>query len=125
MLQDTGPIADAATMPVEPTVSALIQAWATKRGCKAPHLIVAHTHGHDDHMDGDAQFTSRPDTTIVDATVEGVTQFYGFTQWPTQAPVSYDLGKRSLQVFAVSVAAVGVAWVACLTLSMFSSDSWS
>jgi hypothetical protein len=37
------------------------------------------THGHLDHVEGDAQFAGRPATTVVDRELEAVREFFGFT----------------------------------------------
>ena len=60
-------------------------------------LVVAHTHGHGDHVDGDEQFADRPDTTIVAKDPESVARFFGFSRWP-ERPSPSTLGGRVLEV---------------------------
>jgi hydroxyacylglutathione hydrolase len=98
MLIDTGATADADTFPLRATVDGLIDEWLL---CN-PHgrnyeLVVAHTHGHGDHVAGDPQFADRAATTTVGKTVEAVQSFFGFTSWPDQV-VTYDLGGRVLEI---------------------------
>ncbi|MEV0912916.1 MBL fold metallo-hydrolase [Streptomyces sp. NPDC049967] len=64
-------------------------------------LIVAHTHGHGDHVAGDTQFAGCPATTIVGREPEAVQAFFGFEQWPT-GTVGSDLGGRVLELIAAT-----------------------
>lgn len=82
------------------TVDRLIERWQKARGRGPIHLVVLHSHGHSDHVAGDAQFADRPQTTLVKAGAESVKQFFGFRQWPEQV-VSYDLGGRVLDVVPI------------------------
>jgi hydroxyacylglutathione hydrolase len=97
LLLDTGATADPAAFPVRATVDDLIAAWLAKFPRQQYELVVAHTHGHGDHVAGDAQFTGRADTTVVDRQPESVQQFFGFTNWPDQV-VQFDLGGRVLDI---------------------------
>ncbi len=65
LLLDTGAVADAARCPVRETVDGLVQAWLAAHPRSSYGLVVAHTHGHGDHVGGDAQFDGRPDTAVV------------------------------------------------------------
>ena len=60
-------------------------------------LVVMHTHGHGDHVGGDAVFADRPDTIIVGHAAEDVAAFFGITDWP-EGTGSLDLGGRSVEV---------------------------
>jgi hydroxyacylglutathione hydrolase len=97
VLFDTGPSADPAEIPLRRTVDELIDAWLAEHPRDGYELIVAHTHGHHDHRDGDPQFADRPRTTIVGHISGEVRGFYGFSEWPGQI-VSLDLGGRVLEV---------------------------
>jgi glyoxylase-like metal-dependent hydrolase (beta-lactamase superfamily II) len=97
VLFDTGPSADPATIPLRRTVDELVDAWLAEHPRDGYELVVAHTHGHHDHRDGDPQFAGRPRTTIVGHTTEEVRGFYGFSEWPGQT-VSLDLGGRVLEL---------------------------
>jgi hydroxyacylglutathione hydrolase len=93
LLLDTGATADPAQFPLRETVDGLIADWLGRHPRERYELIVAHTHGHGDHVAGDAQFADRPDTTVVDREVAAVQEFFGFTDWPAQI-VGLDLGGR-------------------------------
>jgi len=68
----------------------------------AYELIVAHTHLHKDHFEGDAQFEGRPHIpTIVGKSREETVQFYGFQIWPHDNSITYNSGGgRALSVLA-------------------------
>ncbi|WP_433023022.1 MBL fold metallo-hydrolase [Kribbella sp. CA-294648] len=58
-------------------------------------LVVAHTHGHRDHVGGDGQFD-----TVVGKSAEEVAQYFGITGWPEQI-VQFDLGDRVLDLIPI------------------------
>ena len=97
VLFDTGPSADPAKIPLRRAVDELVDAWLAEHPRDDYELIVAHTHGHHDHRDGDPQFADRPRVTVVGHTVEEVCRFYGFSEWPGQV-VRFDLGGRVLEL---------------------------
>ena len=63
-------------------------------------LVVAHSHGHGDHVAGDAAFAGRPHTTVVGRDVAAVRAYFGMTDWPRQV-VPFDLGGRIVDVFGI------------------------
>jgi glyoxylase-like metal-dependent hydrolase (beta-lactamase superfamily II) len=97
LLLDTGATADPGLFPLRETVDGLIAGWLGRHPRERYELVVAHTHGHGDHVAGDGQFASRADTTVVSREVEAVQQFFGFTGWPAQV-VRFDLGGRVLEI---------------------------
>jgi hydroxyacylglutathione hydrolase len=97
LLLDTGATADPAQFPLRDTVDRLIAQWLTRHPREDYQLVVAHTHGHGDHVAGDPQFTGRPATTVIGREPEEVQRFFGFTSWPGQI-VPFDLGGRVLEV---------------------------
>lgn len=97
VLFDTGPSADQATIPLRRIVDELVDDWLSEHPREDYELVVAHTHGHHDHRDGDPQFADRPRATVVGHTVEDVRSFYGFSEWPAQI-VTLDLGGRVLEL---------------------------
>lgn len=97
LLLDTGATADPAYFPLRRTVDELIDRWLADNPRESYGLTIAHTHGHDDHVAGDGQFTDRPDTVVVGKSLEDVTGFYGFGSWPDGA-ATIDLGGRVVDV---------------------------
>ncbi|MDR0182047.1 MBL fold metallo-hydrolase [Lysobacter arvi] len=93
LLIDSGAIADPARMPLAATVMSLLPDDATG---KLP-LIVAHTHSHRDHREGDAQFAGLPDVEIVPSDADGVRRHFGFAAWP-DGVARIDLGGRVIDV---------------------------
>jgi glyoxylase-like metal-dependent hydrolase (beta-lactamase superfamily II) len=100
ILLDTGATRDPAVFPLRSTVDRLIADWLDANPREGYELVVAHTHGHGDHVAGDGQFAGRPLTTVVSPDVEAVRQFYGFTDWPGEV-VTLDLGGRVLEVTGI------------------------
>ncbi len=96
LLQDTG----AGETNVAEIVNQTIAEWCRRNGRQSIPLIVAHSHGHDDHTSGDKQFIGKPNVTVVPLSVEGTAQAYGIRRWPTD-PGSIDLGGRVLDVIAI------------------------
>lgn len=97
LLLDTGATRDPAKFPLRQTIDGLIEQWLAANPRDSYGLVVAHTHGHGDHVAGDAQFTGRPNTIVVGRPLEDVQSFFGFNSWPDQV-VELDLGGRVLQV---------------------------
>ena len=91
VLFDTGASKKTAGNPLRETVDGIVEAWLAEHPREGYHLVVAHTHGHLDHVEGDAQFADRPATTIVDRELEAMQEFFGFTAWPDEI-VRFDLG---------------------------------
>jgi hydroxyacylglutathione hydrolase len=58
-------------------------------------LVVAHTHGHGDHVGGDSQFEN-----VVGKSAEEVAGYFGISVWPDQV-VQFDLGDRVLDVVPI------------------------
>jgi len=97
LLLDTGATADPEKFPLRATVDELVAEWLTRHKRSTYALVVAHTHGHNDHVAGDVQLVGRPDTTVVGRDLDAVQQHFGFTTWPEQT-VTFDLGGRVLEV---------------------------
>jgi hydroxyacylglutathione hydrolase len=98
LLLDTGAVADPARFPLRETVDQLIGDWLRAHPRDGYELVVAHTHGHGDHVGGDSQFADRPGTTLVARQGMAVRDFFGFgDSWPDQT-VTFDLGGRVLEI---------------------------
>jgi len=93
LLIDTG----AGGLKVRPTIDRLITDWAARHHRISTPLIVAHSHSHGDHHQGDAEFQDRPDTAVVGLYPKDVADFFKIADWPNQI-VSYDLGGRVLDI---------------------------
>jgi hydroxyacylglutathione hydrolase len=98
LLLDTGATEDAGQFPLRATVDGLITDWLARHPRDGYELVVAHSHGHHDHVAADGQFAGRPATTVVPRDVDGVRAFFGFgADWPAQT-VAFDLGDRVLEI---------------------------
>ncbi len=96
LLLDTG----AGGIAVATAVDSVLGAWRSTHGGAPAELVVAHTHGHGDHIAGDAQFRDRAGITLVKPDAASVRAFFGFRDWPRDA-VTFDLGGRVLDVLAI------------------------
>ncbi|MFE0460698.1 MBL fold metallo-hydrolase [Kitasatospora sp. NPDC058965] len=98
LLLDTGATEEPELFPLRAAVDRLIADWLAENPREQYGLVVAHTHGHGDHVAADAQFADRPDTRIVGREEEAVREFFGFGEtWPT-GEVAFDLGGRELRL---------------------------
>jgi glyoxylase-like metal-dependent hydrolase (beta-lactamase superfamily II) len=93
LLIDTG----AGGLEIRPAIDLIIEQWLARHRRKSIPLVVAHSHGHSDHHEGDDEFAARPDTTVVGLRPEDVAHFFGVARWPNDI-ATYDLGGRRLSV---------------------------
>jgi glyoxylase-like metal-dependent hydrolase (beta-lactamase superfamily II) len=93
LLIDSG----AGGLQIRPAVDAVIAAWLKANGRTSIPLVVAHSHSHGDHIQGDSEFATRPDTRIVGLAPTDVAQFFGVKRWPDDI-ASFDLGGRVLSI---------------------------
>jgi glyoxylase-like metal-dependent hydrolase (beta-lactamase superfamily II) len=84
-------------LKIRPTIDALIAQWLARNHRTSIPLVVAHSHSHGDHHQGDSEFAARPDTTVVGLKPEDVATFFGVAHWPTDIAI-YDLGGRALSI---------------------------
>lgn len=96
ILFDTG----AGGADVRGAVDHAIEIWLTRHGRRSIPLIVAHSHGHSDHVGGDDQFLDRPDTTVLATDLDRVRAFFGIPGGPDGVG-SFDLGNRVLDIFQI------------------------
>jgi glyoxylase-like metal-dependent hydrolase (beta-lactamase superfamily II) len=115
LLLDTGATADPDVFPLRATVDRLLADWLAAHPRESYELVVAHTHGHGDHVAGDGQFAGRPDTRVVPVDVDSVRAFFGITAWPAEV-ARFDLGGRVLDV-------VGIPGHHAASVAIF--DPWS
>ncbi|MEU7691218.1 MBL fold metallo-hydrolase [Microbispora hainanensis] len=99
LLLDTGATASPAYFPLRRTVDEIVDRWLADHPREDYGLVVAHTHGHGDHIAGDGQFRDRPHTVIVDPAPERVREFFGLGD-DLDVPGSVDLGGRVLDAVA-------------------------
>lgn len=100
LLLDTGATADADSFPLRATVDRILADWLVSHPNDAYELVVAHTHGHGDHVRGDVQFADRDHTTVIPADVAAVRDCFGFTNWPAETR-TVDLGGRTLDLIGI------------------------
>ncbi len=91
LLLDTG----TGTAPLRPIIDAIM----AQHGTPDLPLIVAHSHGHADHIGGDAELAERPNTKVIDHTRAAVAAAFAIRRWPTDAG-QIDLGNRRLTILA-------------------------
>lgn len=93
LLIDTG----AEGIDIRGAVDKLVTEWLKKNGQSSTTLTVMHTHGHGDHVAGDASFADRPNTEIVGHSAKEVAAYFAIENWPTEQ-ASFDLGNRTVDI---------------------------
>jgi glyoxylase-like metal-dependent hydrolase (beta-lactamase superfamily II) len=93
LLIDSG----AGGLKVLPMIDALIGDWLARNNRTSIPLVVAHSHSHGDHHQGDEEFRARPDTTVVGLKPKEVASFFGVASWPDDV-ATFDLGGRALSI---------------------------
>lgn len=88
LLLDSG----AGGVAVRPTIYAIIADWCAKHNRTAIPLVVAHSHSHGDHHQGDGEFTGRADTTVVGLDPAAVAAFFGVADWPRPSAILILVG---------------------------------
>jgi hydroxyacylglutathione hydrolase len=96
LLIDTG----AKNAKVADAVRDALKRWADRHGGHVPKLTVAHSHGHGDHVAGDAQLATLPNTTVEGTTPEAVQQFFGLHNWPDET-ATFTLGGRVMDIVPI------------------------
>lgn len=95
LLMDTGALP---STPIYATVNRIITKWLADNARTSIDFTVAHTHGHFDHVQGDAQFSGAPGVTqFIPANLSSQIQFFGFQNYPFDIP-QIDLGNRVIDV---------------------------
>jgi glyoxylase-like metal-dependent hydrolase (beta-lactamase superfamily II) len=93
ILLDSG----AGGLKIRPTVEQVIAEWLAHHGRTSIPLVIAHSHSHGDHHQGDVEFEQRPDTTVVGLYTTEVSSFFKISDWPNDI-ARYDLGGRILDI---------------------------
>jgi glyoxylase-like metal-dependent hydrolase (beta-lactamase superfamily II) len=88
LLLDSGATKDAIDFPLYDTVRVLVA---------DRDIVLIHSHSHGDHRQGDVQFEGKSGVTVVEASGNGVTEFFGFTDW-TSGESRLELGGRELVI---------------------------
>ncbi|MFB7617940.1 MBL fold metallo-hydrolase [Kitasatospora sp. NPDC056181] len=99
VLIDTGATASPEYFPLRRVVDGLVADWLARHPRAGYQLLVLHSHGHGDHVAGDAQFAGRPNTVVVDAALDTVREFLGLGDDPGTSAL-LDLGGRVLTCLA-------------------------
>jgi hydroxyacylglutathione hydrolase len=81
--------------PLREVVQGIVAEWSVRHKRSSIDLIVAHTHGHDDHIFGDSQLAGQPHTTVVPPALADVRAFFGLADWPRRN-AAFELGGRPL-----------------------------
>lgn len=97
LLVDTGA---GATVDTAAQVQKLIAKWEKRNQHGPIALVVAHSHGHGDHVSGDKGFEGMANVTPVAATPEAEQKAFGIKNWPEDQG-AIDLGDRIIDVLAI------------------------
>lgn len=108
LLLDTGATEDPELFPLRETVDGLVADWLAAHPRSRPgtepdteyELVVAHSHGHNDHVAADGQFAGRPATTVVPWDAAAVYAFFGLDAEQPDLAAPFDLGGRVLELLA-------------------------
>ena len=95
LVLDTGAIESSADSPLYETVQSLVYAHPGNDLGTEKEVIVIHSHSHNDHRAGDAQFEGKPNVTLVKPSYPEMTEFLGFVDWPNGL-ARFELGGRKL-----------------------------
>lgn len=98
LLFDTGATKEAERFPLRAMVDGIVDGWLEVNPRETYELVVIHSHGHGDHVAGDAQFDGRAHTRLIKA--DDTAEFFGFVDWPNEV-VTSDLGGRVLDITGI------------------------
>ena len=99
LLVDTGATGDENNFPLYRIVNTILTDWQTLHK-NTVQLIVAHTHGHRDHIEGDAQFRGKADIEVVGVDVESIKKYFSIQHWPEDNS-SIELGGRLVEILPI------------------------
>jgi hydroxyacylglutathione hydrolase len=85
------------TFPVHDTVQRILAAWEASHHGSSVDLIVAHSHSHGDHKNGDSQFEGQAHTFVVKPDLDAIKSYFKLPEWP-EGSAKVDLGGRVITV---------------------------
>lgn len=98
VLIDSGASDDPQQVPIYDTIKKLLLQNEQTFNRKIAKVTVVHSHSHQDHYQGDTQFSHDPLFSIVGTSAEAVVEHFRFNQ---NSLFQYDLGNRKLTIFAI------------------------
>ena len=96
LLVDTGALEFADESPVYETIKQIL----TDEGVAHNPLIIAHSHSHSDHTNGDAQFHGKPNVSVIGTSQQEIVEHFGFDEWPL-GKATLELGDRAIDVISI------------------------
>jgi hydroxyacylglutathione hydrolase len=126
LLIDSGATVSLVSLPIQQHVETIILQWCirNKKERADIDLVVAHTHNHQDHTAGDGQFQYKLFTTVVNKSVDAVSQFFKLDNWPNTIG-TYELdSQRHLAIIPIpGHENASIAFYDCATGLLFTGDS--
>ncbi|CAF3732764.1 unnamed protein product [Rotaria sordida] len=126
LLIDSGATVSPISLPIQQHVESIILNWCiiNKKERQDIELVVAHTHNHQDHIAGDAQFRDKLFTTVVGTTVDEVNQFFQLDNWPNTIGTYALDNQRHLAIIPIpGHANSSIAFYDCATGLLITGDS--
>lgn len=96
LLEDTG----AGPVDTQSIIRNVVSKWLKRKNRESIPLLVMHSHGHSDHVAGDAQFQNQPGVEFIPATIPAVKTAFGIQNWPERQGL-IDLGDRPIDVLGI------------------------
>lgn len=106
LVVDTGATESALDFPLYKTIKNLIDEHSTyptanknttQHRLPRKKILIIHSHSHGDHYAGDAQFSEKPDVTVIEPNGSAVRAYFNLKQWPSTI-THFDLGGRRLTI---------------------------
>ena len=126
LLIDSGATVSFVSLPIQQHVETIILHWCinNKKEREDVELVVAHTHNHDDHTAGDAQFQYKLFTTVVGTSVDEVSRFFRIDNWPNSIGTYALDNQRHLAIIPIpGHEKSSIAFYDCATGLLITGDS--
>ncbi|CAF2337467.1 unnamed protein product [Rotaria sp. Silwood2] len=126
LLIDSGATVSLVSLPIQQHIETIILHWCiiNKKERKDIQLVVAHTHNHQDHTAGDAQFQDKLFTTVVGTSVDEVSQFFQLDDWPNTIGTYALDNQRHLAIIPIpGHENSSIAFYDCATGLLITGDS--